>query len=109
MESFFVDIALPGSGLMVIFAVLAAFVLPLVKAMDNPKSIIKGLVGIGAVAVLFLVSYGVAGHEVTPVYTQFNVDAGLSKIIGGGIIMTYIMAVVSVIGVVVNAVMKFVR
>jgi len=109
MKDIFVDYLIPLSEFLVIGGSLAAVILPLINALKDPKDLMKSLMGVGVMAVIFLISYGISGNEVTPLYTQFFVDAGLSKLIGGSLIMCYVLGVISIIGIVVNSIMKFIR
>jgi len=109
MKDFFVDILIPVGEILVIVGALASIILPLINALKDPKDLMKSLMGVGVLAVIFLISYGVSGNEVTALYTEFKVDAGLSKLIGGSIIMCYILGVISIIGIVVNGFVKFIR
>ena len=54
-----VDIMLYGSYLLVIAAALGAIILPLINALDNPKSLLKSALGIVIIGVIYLISWGV--------------------------------------------------
>ena len=106
MEETFVNIALYVSYLLVILAALGAIVLPLINALGNPKSLVKSLIGVAALGVIFLVSWGIAGNEVTTVYTKFDITSTSSKVIGGVLITTYILMGVAVISIIFSEVRK---
>lgn len=84
-----IDILLYLAYALVIIAALGAIILPLIKSLDDPKSLLKAGIGIVILLVIFGISYVVSSDEVTNVYTKFNVDAQASKIIGGVLITTY--------------------
>ena len=83
MQESFVNILLYGAYLLVFLAALGAIILPLVNALSNPKSLLKSVAGIVALGVVFLISWAVAGNEVTPLYTKFDINSASSQVIGG--------------------------
>ena len=87
-------------------AVLSLIVLPLMNALKNPKEMIGGALGIGALVILFVVSYALSGDEVTLKYSSLGVDASSSKLIGAGLIMFYIVLVIAVIGFIISSIRK---
>ena len=42
----------------------------------------------------------ISGNEVLPTYIEFGVDAGLSKFIGGMIILVYLLAGIAIGGII---------
>ena len=60
----------------------------------KPAGIVAGLF-----LALFLISWVISGNEVTDVYAKFEVDAAESKLIGGVIIMMYILTFFAIIGI----------
>lgn len=70
------------------------------------KGAIKGLIGIGALVVVFLIAYSsatpeVAGNPIFDTITKFNISEGVSKFVSAGIITTgvaLLLAIVSLIG-----------
>ena len=51
-------------------------------------------------SIMFLVGYLISGNEVLPTYIEFGVDAGLSKFIGGMIILVYLLAGIAIGGII---------
>ncbi|NVJ86274.1 MAG: hypothetical protein HWE15_08205 [Algoriphagus sp.] len=90
-----------GYGL-VIFGAFFAIVMPLIKSLDNPKSLLKTVVGIVAIAVLFFIAYSVSSNEVLPKFEAepFNLTPTGSQFVGGMLITTYILAIVALVGIV---------
>ncbi len=105
----FIDIFLYVSYLLVLLAALGAIVLPLVNALGNPKTLIKSVSGVVILGVIFLVSYFIAGNEVTAVYTKFDINSTSSKVIGGVLITTYVLLVVAMISIIFSEISKLVR
>jgi len=106
MEEFISSYLLPASYVLVGLAAAGSILLPLVKSIGDPKSLIGTAIGLGILLVIFLIGYSLAGDEVTPKYTEFNVDASLSKIIGGVLTMFYILLGISLVGIVYTEVSK---
>ena len=105
----FVDIALYIAYALVILALIGAIAFPLINSFSDPKSLLKSGVGLGVLAVVFLVSWGISGNEVTAVYSEFNVDAGLSKFIGGLLTMMYILTGLALVGIVYTEISKAIK
>jgi hypothetical protein len=104
MDSF--DIFLYLGYTLVIIAALAAFILPLISALGNPKVLLKSGMGILAIVVIYFVAYAFSGAEVTPEYSKYNVGPELSKAVGGTLIMAYILLGVSVLGIILTEINK---
>jgi len=100
MEQDFVDIVIVVAYALLGIAALAAIVMPLINAFGNPKSLITSGIGLVFLLVLFGIAFGLSGGEVTPIYSKFGIDSGLSKYVGATIITTYILIVLAVVGIV---------
>lgn len=85
---------------------IAAFVLPLINSLRSPKDLGKSAVGIGALVVLFVISYAFAGSEVTAKYITQGVNEGSSKMIGAGLTMFYISFILALVGIVFSEINK---
>jgi len=94
-----------GYGLLLI-AVVAAVILPLINVFKSPKELLKSAMGLGALVVLFLISFGLSGSEVTAKYTAQGVGESSSKLIGAGLTMFYIVFFVALIGIVFSEINK---
>lgn len=95
-----IDAFLYGSYLLIILAAAAAVILPVIKSLDDPKALIKPVAGFVAILLVFLIGWGFSGSEVTPVYAEFGVDEGGSKMVGGMISSMYILLGLSLVGIV---------
>jgi hypothetical protein len=107
MDTF--DIYLYISYALVIIAAIAAIVLPLVNALGNPKALLMTGIGVLILVVIYFVSYAVSGSEVTPVYTKFNVGPDLSKLVGGSLIMMYMLLFLAIVGILYTEISKIFR
>ncbi len=73
-------------------AIAGAIIFPIVYLIQHPKQLVRAAIGLGIVAVLYLVSWAISGNEITIAYEKVSfTSASMSKIIGGGLIMMYIM------------------
>jgi len=106
MEQDFVDIAILVSYGLLGLAVLAAIVLPLINSLGNPKSLLKGLLGVVFILILYGIAYAISGNEVTASYTKFGVDAGLSKFVGASLTTMYLLVIISIVGIVFTEIAK---
>ena len=87
-------------------AAVLAVGFPLWIASKNPKSLVGTGVGLGSILVLFLVAWLLSSSEVYSSYSEFGVDASLSKFIGGMLNLVYILAGLAVVGIVYSEVSK---
>jgi len=103
-----IDIGLWLSYLLLIFAVGAAAVLPLMYAIKTPGVFVRSLYGIGALVLIFVVSFGLSSmsSDVTQAQAAIGVTEFSSRMIGAGLIMFYISLVLSIIGMVYSEISK---
>ena len=97
MDSF--DIFLYLAYALVIFAVVAAILLPLINSIGNPQSLLKSGLGVLAIVALYFIAYAFSGSEVTPEYAKYNVGPELSKMVWESLIMAYLMLGISLLGI----------
>ena len=84
---------------LVIVAAVAAILLPLISALGNPQSLIKSGGGLLLVVALYFIAYAFSGSEVTQEYSKFEVGPELSKIVGGTLIMAYLLLGFAIVGI----------
>ena len=94
-----------GYGMVMVGAVLAIG-FPLWIASKNPKSLIGTGIGLGSNLVLFLIAWLISGIEVYSSYSEFGVDASLSKFIGGMLILVYMLVGLALSGIIYSEVTK---
>lgn len=104
-----VDIMLYGAYLLVIVAALGAIVLPLINALNNPKSLLKSVLGVVIIGVVYLIGWGVSGDEVTAKYIEFDITSTSSQVIGGVLITTYLLMGIALISIVYSEIAKIIR
>ncbi|BDD03532.1 hypothetical protein [Aureibacter tunicatorum] len=104
-----VDIGLNLTYFLLGVSILAAVVMPLINAIGDPKSILKFAGAIVVLAVVFGISYSVAGNEVLATYTKAGVGATGSQVVGGMLNMTYVLTFVAVVGMVYTEFHKIIK
>ena len=104
MDSF--DIFLYLGYTLVIISAVAAILLPLVNAIGNPQSLLKSGLGVLLIVVLYFIAYAFSGSEVTQEYSKYNVGPEMSKIVGGTLIMGYLLLVLALVGILLTEVNK---
>ena len=94
--------------LLLIVGIGAAIILPLISTIKNPKDFLKTGLGIGALLLLFVLAYVLSSPDVAAKYTQhpFYITEGTAKLIGGGLIMTYLLGIIALGAVIIGEVRK---
>ena len=109
-EEFWSGSALNLAYVLLIIALVAATVVSIVvTVLTDPKSLVKPLIAVVALAVLFAVGYGMAegqDHTLKAGDQVVIVGADISKKIGGALNMLYILGGVAIVAVVFNEVSK---
>ncbi len=106
MEVFVSEFGLYLAYILFAIGLLAAIVLPLIKAFDQPKQLMRAGVGLGGLLVVFLISWAIAGNEVTTMYTTKDVGAGLSKLVGGVLTMMYLLMGIAFVAIIYTEISK---
>ena len=104
-----IDIALYSAYILTILGGLAAIIFPIVKSISNPKSIVKAIIGLGALIVIFGISWLISGDEVLPTYLTHGVTQGLSRFVGALLTMMYILIGSALLGIVYTEVSKAIK
>lgn len=106
-----IDIFLYVADILVIVGIILAVLMPLIKSFDDPKSLFKSALAIVALAVLFFIAYSISDGEVIPKFAKepFNLTEGMSKFVGGSLIMTYVMTLVALAGIVITEISKAIK
>lgn len=105
------DIMLYATYALTVVGTLLSIVLPLIKSLDDPKGLMKSGLGILGLVVLFFISYSVSGNEVLPKFEgdPFNLTPGMSQTIGGMLVLTYVLSVVTILSIFVAELFKAVK
>jgi len=102
------DIMLYATYALAIIGTVLSIVMPLIKSLDDPKGLMKSGVGILGLAVLFFIAYSISGNEVSPKFegAPFNLTPGMSQLIGGMLVLTYVLTVITLLSIVVSELFK---
>jgi hypothetical protein len=109
MDTF--DIMLYGSYILVGVGIVLSILLPLIKSLDDPKSLLKTGLGVVVILVLFFICYSISGNEVLPKFEgePFNLTPGMSQLVGGLMVTTYILTVVALLSIVITELTKAIK
>lgn len=83
-----------------VVAVVAAIVFPIINAFKTPGSLGKSAIGVGALVVLFGISYALAGTDISVKALALGETESSVKFIGAGLIMFYIALLLSLVALV---------
>lgn len=99
-----------AEGLIIIGAILA-IVMPLIKSLGNPSSLVKTGIGVVALLAVFFIAYTMADSEVLPKFAAepFNLTPGLSKFVGGSLLTTYALFIIAIVGIVFTEINKAIK
>ncbi len=93
MEETIANVGIIFAFILIGIAILAMVVFPLMYVIKHPKEARDTVIGIVALAALFLLSYIFASSGVLPSYEKYGVGPGESKLIGAGLVSFYILGV----------------
>jgi NADH:ubiquinone oxidoreductase subunit 6 (subunit J) len=102
------DIMLYATYVLAVVGTLLSVVLPLLKSLDDPKGLVKSAAGVLGLAILFFIAYSISGNEVAPKFegAPFNLTPGMSQMIGGMLVMTYVLSVITILSIVISELFK---
>ncbi|SEG42177.1 hypothetical protein [Algoriphagus boritolerans] len=105
------DIMLYVSYVLVGIGAVFSILLPLIKSLDDPKSLLKTGLGVLAILVLFFICYSISSNEVLPKFESdpFNLTPAMSQMVGGLMITTYVLTIVAIVGIVITELNKAIR
>jgi len=106
MNDLSINIMLYVTYLLIVVATLSAIVFPIIALAGDMKKAKRALFGIGAVAVVFLLSYAVSDGTVLDSYVKYNVTEGVSKLVGAVLIMTYILGLGAIVSAIAGEILK---
>lgn len=93
----------------ILFGITVALLIgfPISFFIKNPRKGVKFLIVIAGFVVLFLISYAFASDATNAdIYEKASITPRISKLIGGGMIMTYILVGITVITLAVSGIAK---
>ena len=101
-----INIGLYVSYVLIGIAILSSIVLPLINSLDDTAALIKAGIGVGIILVLYGISWAISGNEVLDLYIKWDIGEGISKAIGGALIMMYILFLVAIAGIIYTEISK---
>lgn len=105
------DILLYVSYALVALGTVVSVLLPLIKSLDDPKSLMKTGLGVVAILVLFFICFSISSNEVLPKFEgePFNLTPEMSQMVGGLMITTYVLTIIAVVGILLTELSKAVK
>lgn len=86
-------------------AVVFAILFPVLQMLSNPKGAITTLIILAAAVILWFVVYGIAGNSFTPQQLEkMEITAETSKMVGAGLIYTYIVFGIAILAIVFSSI-----
>ncbi|MCE2733070.1 MAG: hypothetical protein LW821_06850 [Flammeovirgaceae bacterium] len=86
--------------ILLIGGILLAVVFPLLHAFKTPDVFKKSLIGVGALVVVFGISWAISGSEVSAQQAAQGITENSSRLIGAGLTMFYFALFGSIIGII---------
>lgn len=105
------DIMLYATYLLAVVGTILSIAMPLIKSLDDPKGLMKSGLGVLGLVALFFICYALSGSEVLPKFEgePFNLTPGMSQLIGGMLVMTYVLTVITIVSILVTELTKAVK
>lgn len=103
MENF-INISLWTGYVLVAVSAVLAILLPLINAIDDPKVLLKGVIGLIGLVIVFFIGYALADGTAVG-----NVSDGVSKFVGGALIMMYVLTIGALGGIVYTEIAKIIK
>jgi hypothetical protein len=114
-----IDLGLYASYVLIGIAIVAAVGMNFANALNDPKSLIKGLAGIVVLAAVFFIGYSMApsefGQSTAMAFESAKIDpAGEStgntyKLVGGAMTTTLVLILIAVVGLIYSSVSRIAR
>lgn len=102
-----INIGLYFTYILIAIAILSLIVFPFYFMFSNFKKAKSGLVGVLVLVVFFVIAYLIAPADQGIFYENHGIGVGASKMIGGGLIATYIVFACVVIAAFYNEIAKW--
>ncbi len=101
------DAFLNWGKFMLILGVAVIILAPVYTIIVNPKNLVKMLISIVILAIIVAVSYGLAKNQLTPLQLEtYKITAETSKLVGMGLITSYIAFGLSIIAILYSGIVK---
>ena len=93
------DLGLILTYIMIVVAMLACIISPILKMQKNPAKMQKMIIPMIGLLLIIIFSIVISSNEVLPNYTDSNgvlISSTLSKVIGGSLITFYVLSLITV-------------
>jgi hypothetical protein len=90
-DSPLIEIGLYLAYALIAVAAISSIVFPIIQTFGNLKKAKSGLIGFAVLIVVLVIAYVLSPAETGAFYEKKNISAGTSKLIGGGLLATYIV------------------
>jgi hypothetical protein len=87
-------------------AALAAIAFALINIVSKPGGLVRAGISLGALLVLFFVSYALSSGELTTAERARGITEGTSKIVGAALIMFYIAFILAILSLLYSEIVK---
>ncbi len=77
--------------ILIAIAAISSIVFPLMQVFGNLKKAKNGLIGFAVLVFVLIIAYVLSPAETGAFYDKFNISPNTSKLIGAGLLATYIM------------------
>lgn len=104
-----INIGIYITYVLLIAAIAGAILFPVIQTFGDLKKAKGSLIGIGAAVALFLISYAISSPETGAFYDKFNISPAFSKVIGAGLIATYIITIAVLLSILYSQVAKWIK
>lgn len=94
MAEFVTNYGIIAAYILLAVAVVTAIGFPILDVIKNPKGAKGALIGIGAIVVVFGISYTL-GSEVNP--SKIEISGGTARLVDTGLFAFYILSIVAII------------
>lgn len=101
------DLVLMWGQILLIVTAALLIIFPIIQFIRNPKAALKFLIVLVVFGALFFASYLIAqGGTRGDIYEAEGITENLSRLIGSGLIMVYILAGVAVVSIIISAIVN---
>jgi hypothetical protein len=100
------DIGLYVFYVLLFIAVAAAVIFPIINSIKEPAALIRTSIGIAIILVLFGISYGLSGSTLSRNAIAIGLTEANVKLISAGLIMFYIVLILSILALIYSEISK---
>lgn len=107
-ENTLVSVMMRWAYILLVATAVIAIISPIFGFIQQPKNAIKMLISLGIVAVIVVISYSIAGNTFSEArLLDLKTTAETSRLVGMGLLFTYITASIAIIAILFSSFSKF--